>query len=139
MPCTLHPDDIKRVKGQGFLLNKGTNCFNARIVAVSGKITAEQAAALSQAAQIYGSGEICFTSRMDIEMPGIPYEKIPEFQEFIAKVGLYTGGTGPKVRPIVSCKGTTCHFGLHDTFDLSKKIHDRCYLSCPCYKGRTYS
>ena len=128
MACTLHPDDIKSVKGQGFLLNKGTNCFNARIVAPCGKITAEQAAVLSKAAELYGSGEICFTSRLDIEIPGIPFEKIPEFQEYIGKAGLYTGGTGPKVRPIVSCKGTTCHFGLHDTFDLAQKMHDRFYL-----------
>ena len=42
--------------------------------------------------------------------------------------GLETGGTGPKVRPVVSCKGTTCQFGLIDTFSLSEKIHEKFYI-----------
>ena len=33
-------------------------------------------------------------------------------------------GTGKKVRPVVSCKGTTCQYGLIDTFGLSEKIHE---------------
>ena len=44
MPCTIHPDEIKRVKALGFLHNKGTNCFNGRVITVNGKITAEQGA-----------------------------------------------------------------------------------------------
>ena len=35
------------------------------------------------------------------------------------------GGTGSKVRPVVSCKGTTCQYGLIDTFALSEEIHER--------------
>lgn len=37
------------------------------------------------------------------------------------------GGTGSKVRPVVSCKGTTCQYGLIDTFALSEEIHHRFY------------
>ena len=128
MACTIHPDDIKRVKGQGFLNNKGTDQFNARIITTNGKITAAHAGAIAQAAEIYGNGEVSFTSRMTVELPGIPYDKIPEFQEFLAQAGLSTGGTGAKVRPVVSCKGTTCQYGLYDTFGLSRKIHERFYL-----------
>lgn len=128
MACTIHPDDIKRVKGQGFLNNKGTDKFNARIITTNGKITAQQAQIIAQTAQRYGNGEVTFTSRMTVELPGIPYDKIPEFQEYLAQVGLTTGGTGPKVRPVVSCKGTTCQYGQYDTFALSEKIHQRFYL-----------
>ena len=32
------------------------------------------------------------------------------------------------MRPVVSCKGTTCQYGLIDTFSLSEKIHERFYL-----------
>lgn len=59
--------------------------------------------------------------------PGIPYEKIEEFQEFIAKEGLETGGTGAKVRPVVSCKGTTCQYGLLDSYAISEEIFRRFY------------
>ena len=48
-------------------------------------------------------------------------------REFLAQAGLETGGTGSKVRPVVSCKGTTCQYGLIDTFALSEEIHERFY------------
>ena len=125
---SIHPDDIKRVKSQGFLNNKGTDCFNARILTTNGNVTAHQVRAIAEAAERFGSGRVQFTSRMTVELPGIPYDKIAEFQAFLAEYGLYTGGTGPKVRPVVSCKGTTCQYGLYDTFGLSEKIHERFYL-----------
>ena len=125
---SIHPDDIKRVKGQGFLNNKGTDCFNARILTTNGNVSTDQIRAIAEAADRFGSGRVQFTSRMTVELPGIPYEKIGEFQAFLAEYGLYTGGTGPKVRPVVSCKGTTCQYGLYDTFGLSEKIHERFYL-----------
>lgn len=31
------------------------------------------------------------------------------------------------MRPVVSCKGTTCQYGLIDTFALSEKLHDLYY------------
>ena len=125
---SIHPDDIQRVKGQGFLRNKGTDCFNARILTTNGNVSTDQIRAIAEAADRFGSGRVQFTSRMTVELPGIPYEKIGEFQAFLAEYGLYTGGTGPKVRPVVSCKGTTCQYGLYDTFGLSEKIHERFYL-----------
>ncbi len=128
MACTISPADIKRVKGMGFLNNKGTDLFNGRIITVNGKITAEQAAVIAEAAKKFGSGEVEFTTRLTVEVRGIHYDNIPAFQEFIASAGLITGGTGSLVRPVVSCKGTTCQYGLYDTFDLSRKIHERFYL-----------
>ncbi|MFR4430429.1 MAG: hypothetical protein ACLT4D_14210 [Blautia faecis] len=41
--------------------------------------------------------------------------------------GFGNRGTGSKVRPVVSCKGTTCQYGLIDTFGLSEEIHERFY------------
>ena len=125
---SIQPEDIQRVKGQGFLRNKGTDCFNARILTTNGNLSTEQIRAIAEAADRYGCGRVQFTSRMTVELPGIPYEKIPEFQAFLGEHGLYTGGTGPKVRPVVSCKGTTCQYGLYDTFGLSEKLHERFYL-----------
>ncbi|WP_077534542.1 4Fe-4S dicluster domain-containing protein [Massiliimalia massiliensis] len=127
MACTLNQDEIKSVKGLGFLNNKGTNRFNGRIITTNGKITAEQTACIAQAAEKYGNGEVAFTARMTVEVPGIEYKDIPAFREFIAQSGLETGGTGAKVRPVVSCKGTTCQYGLHDTFGLCEEIHHRFY------------
>lgn len=124
---TISPADEKRVKAMGFLNNKGTDNFSARIITINGKITAAQQRCLAEAAEQFGNGTITFTTRLTIEIPGVPYDRIEEFQEFIAKEGLYTGGTGSVVRPVVSCKGTTCQYGLIDTFALSEEIHHRFY------------
>lgn len=121
MACTISAAEIKRVKALGFLNNKGTDLFNARVITVNGKITAQQTAVLAQAAEKFGSGEVEFTTRLTVEIRGVHFDDIPAFQEFIAPAGLITGGTGSLVRPVVSCKGTTCQYGLYDTFALSEK------------------
>ena len=124
---TVSAADEKRVKGMGFLNNKGTDNFNGRIITVNGKITAAQQKCIAEAAEKFGNGEVVFTTRLTVEVPGIPYDKIEEFQQFIAKEGLVTGGTGSRVRPVVSCKGTTCQYGLLDSYALSQEIHERVY------------
>ena len=128
MAClTVSAADEKRVKGLGFLSNKGTDNFSARVITVNGKITAAQHRCIADAAEKFGNGNITFTTRLTIEVQGIPYDKIEEFRSYIAKEGLETGGTGPLVRPVVSCKGTTCPYGLLDAFALSEEIHHRFY------------
>ena len=123
---TVSPEDITRVKALGFLQDKRTaDCFNGRVITRNGKITAEETKAIVEAAEKFGSGEIAMTSRLTIEIQKVPYANIEPLREYLAQFGLETGGTGSKVRPVVSCKGTTCQYGLIDTFDLSEKIHER--------------
>lgn len=128
MATTISKDDIIRVKGLGFLLNKGTDCFNGRVITRNGKITSKQMICIAEAAEKFGNGEVAFTTRLTVEIRGVHYDNIEPLQEFLAKEGLTTGGTGAKVRPVVSCKGTTCQFGTCDTFGLSEKIHERFYV-----------
>ena len=128
--CTVPAAEIARVKGLGFLRDKRTaDCFNCRVVTGNGKLSAEKLHAIADAAKQFASGEVALTSRMNVEVQGIPFENIEAFTAFLAEYGLEPGGTGPRVRPVVSCKGTACVFGLIDTYGLSEKIH---YLY---YKG----
>lgn len=124
---TVSKEDEKRVKGLGFLSNKGTDNFSGRVITVNGKLTADEHIAIGEAARKFGNGNVVYTTRMTVEVQGIPYEKIDEFRAFIEQAGMSTGGTGAKVRPVVSCKGTTCQYGRIDTFDLSEKIHKAFY------------
>ena len=125
---TVSKENEKRVKALGFLSNKGTDNFSGRIVTRNGKITADQQIAIGEAAKKFGNGNVTYTTRLTVEVQGIPYEKIDEFRAFIQEAGLDTGGTGSKVRPVVSCKGTTCQYGLIDTFALSEEIHEKFYV-----------
>ena len=121
-------EEIKAFKGRGWLLNKGTETFSARVVTGNGKVTAEQVQAVADAARAYGSGVVTLTVRQTFEVPGVSAASIEAFEATLARVGLSVGGTGPRVRPVVSCKGTLCPRGLIDTFALSEAIHRRFYV-----------
>ncbi len=121
------PEEVRRVKALGFLQQKGTRRFNGRVITRNGKITAAEARQVAEAAEKFGAGEVAMTTRLTLEVQGIPYENIEPFRAFLAEIGLETGGTGNKVRPVVSCKGTTCQYGLCDTFSLSQRLHELFY------------
>lgn len=123
---TVSPEDIKRVKALGFLWDKRSeDCFNARVITRNGKITAEQAQTIAEAAKLYGSGEITLTVRMTMEIQHISYANIEPLRDYLAARGMQTGGTGARIRPVACCKGTTCQYGLIDTFAISEEIHKR--------------
>lgn len=121
-------EEETRVKALGFLKDKRTpDKFNGRVITRNGKITADEAKTIAEAAEKFGSGEVTMTSRLTMEIQGVPFDNIEPLREFLMQAGLETGGTGSKVRPVVSCKGTTCQYGLIDTFGLSEEIHERFY------------
>ena len=124
---TITMDQVKSVKGRGFLHNKFTDTFSARVVTKNGLVTAAQTKALAEISEKYGNGMVTLTTRQGFELQGVPFSKIDEFTAAVEAAGLLVGGTGPKVRPVVACKGTTCPCGIIDTFSLAGKIYERFY------------
>ncbi len=117
-------EEVKRVKGLGCLQDKRQpDHFNVRVITRNGKISADEQIAIAEAAAKFGSGEVTMTTRLTLEIQGVQYSNIEPLIAFLKERGLETGGTGSKVRPVVSCKGTTCQYGLIDTFALSEKLH----------------
>lgn len=121
-------EQIMSVKGRGFLQNRGTECFSGRLVTVAGMFSPNELRAIAECAEKFGNGKVVFTSRLAAEIVGIPYEKIPEAEVFMAQHGLHFGGTGAKVRPITACKGTTCVYGNIDTQELAKILYNKFYI-----------
>ena len=131
----LPPEEIKRVKALGCLQDKRfPDVFNVRIITRNGKITSEEHRVVAEAADRFGSGEVTMTTRLTLEIQGVKHENIQPLIDFVGEHGLLTGGTGSLVRPVVSCKGTTCQYGLIDTFGLAEKIHEKFYIG---YHGVT--
>ncbi len=123
------PEEVKRVKGLGCLQDKRhPDRFNVRVITRNGKLTSEEQRAVAEAAEQFGSGEVTMTTRLTLEIQGVPHSQLDPLMAYLAERGLETGGTGSKVRPVVSCKGTTCQYGLCDTFELSEKLHERFYV-----------
>ena len=124
----LTSEQITSVKARGFLRNRGTECFSGRLVTVAGIFTPGELHAIAECAEKFGNGKVGFTSRLSAEIVGIPFDKIPDAEAFMAERGLYFGGTGAKVRPITACKGTTCVFGNVDTQEIARVIHEKFYV-----------
>lgn len=127
--AALPADEIKRVKGLGCLQDKRyPDRFNVRVITRNGKLSGAEHRTVAEAAERFGSGEVTMTTRLTLEIQCVPYDKLDELFAFLHDNGLETGGTGSKVRPVVSCKGTTCQYGLCDTFGLSEKLHTLFYV-----------
>ena len=116
------------LKGRGMIIQRDGEHFVARILTENGTLTSEQLRALADAADQYGQGTVGLTTRLSVEMAGVSYDNIEPLVEHLQKHGMDIGGTGPKIRPIVSCKGTVCVHGLIDTQGFAKELHDKYYV-----------
>ena len=121
-------EEIAALKGRGFLRNRGTDAFSGRVVTAGGVYSADDLKIIAQCAKKYGNGKVCFTSRLSAEIVGIEADKVEEAEKFLAAHGLSFGGTGARVRPITACKGTVCVFGILDTQELARVLHERFYI-----------
>ncbi len=124
----LQIEQITKVKGMGFLLNRGTELFSGRIVPCGTVFTSDNFKDMAYIAEYFGNGKLIATSRQAVEIPGIPFEKIEDAVAYAEAHGMSFGGTGNKIRPITACKGTTCVYGNFDTQALAKEIHNTYYL-----------
>ena len=127
--AVLSPEEIRRVKGLGCLQDKRYgDVFNVRVITRNGRISADEHRTIAEASERFGSGYVTMTTRLTLEIQGVKHENIQPLIDFLAERGLTTGGTGTLVRPVVSCKGTTCQYGLCDTYGLSEKLHETFYV-----------
>lgn len=125
----IEADEVKRLKSFGCIKDKRyEDVFNVRVPLGYGRITSETQRMIADAADRFGNGMVCLTTRLSYEIQGVKYENIETLRKFLNEHGLDSGGTGPRIRPVVSCKGTVCQFGLIDTFALAEKIHKKFYL-----------
>ncbi|MEA4920176.1 MAG: (4Fe-4S)-binding protein [Clostridiaceae bacterium] len=121
------PEEKASLKGRGYIITNDGEHFIARIITVDGTLSADEISRIAEASKLFGNGNVAMTSRMTVEVQGLTYENIEPFDRYIAEAGLYTGGTGSRVRPIVPCKGTVCIHGLVDTQMLARELHEEYY------------
>ena len=82
---TISKEDEKRVKGMGFLNNRGTDLFSARVLTVNGKVTAAQHHCMADAAEKFGNGNLLYTTRLSVEIQEFPMIKLKSFRHLSPK------------------------------------------------------
>ncbi|ADN37114.1 nitrite and sulphite reductase 4Fe-4S region [Methanolacinia petrolearia DSM 11571] len=106
---------MNKTKIPGVLKENNKKYRTIRIRALSGFLNAEEIDTISIAAKKYGSGIICFTSRLNVEIPYVPFDKVKDAVTDLEEAGLVIGGTGASVRAVFACKGVFCPHGNLDT------------------------
>ena len=113
------------LKALGFLLHNDKEHFAVRFLSRAGNYTTEELKNLNYIADKYGKGYIGVTTRLQMEIPWIKDEDVEKVIEEAKELGLRHGGTGKKVRPLVSCKGTVCLHGNIDTQEVCRQLEDK--------------
>ncbi|MDR2346542.1 MAG: hypothetical protein LBE18_10785 [Planctomycetaceae bacterium] len=117
--------EIASLKESALFSEKGKTKFSSRILVIGGSLTSEQLREIAKFASRYGDGTVHLTTRQGVEIPHIPYEKLPLFRKAIEKSSIKPAQSGKCVRAITACPGSYCKFGTIDTQQLAKEIFKR--------------
>lgn len=79
----------------------------------------------SRKPQKNSEGTITFTTRLTVEVQGVPYDKLMNFAPILPGKGSQQGGRVQKSGLLCPAKGRPCQYGLIDTFAVSEEIHHR--------------
>jgi anaerobic sulfite reductase subunit C len=124
--------NTKELKKNAFRVTKERGLTASRIRVPGGHMDAKYLSNIQNIAESFGNGTIHLTVRQGFEIPGIPYEKMPEVNELLQPIieGLDInqevkgkGYTASGTRNIVACVGNrVCPYGCYDTSDFAAKI-----------------
>ena len=125
------PEELKQLKGKGYIYNKAHDRFSCRYVVPQGRLTAAQSKAVAEATEQFGNGEYYFTQRLNLEIPWVAYEDLEALSKAMADVDLHIGGAGMRAKPVHTCKGTICGLNNYDITTYVKELNQRIYNGHP--------
>lgn len=124
--------NTKKLKKNAFRVTKEREITASRIRVPGGHMDAKYLSDIQKIAETYGNGTVHITVRQGFEIPGIPFDKMPEVNELLQPIieGLLinqdetgTGYSAAGTRNIVACVGNrVCPYACYDTSDLATKI-----------------
>lgn len=126
--------NTKDLKKNAFRVTKVRGVTSSRIRVPGGLLKAEYLGKIQEIAETYGNGTVNLTSRQGFEIPGIPFEKIPEVNQALQDIidGTGVNQTGRKrgegypaagTRNVSACVGNrVCPYACYDTTALAQKI-----------------
>ena len=124
--------NTKVLKKNAFRVTKERGLTASRIRIPGGHLEAKYLGKIQEIAETYGNGTVHITSRQGFEIPGIPFEKMPEVNAALQSLiegleinqdapgsGYPTSGT----RNITACIGNrVCPYACYDTTGFAQRI-----------------
>jgi dissimilatory sulfite reductase (desulfoviridin) alpha/beta subunit len=122
---TFSPEELKSLKAQAMMAEKGKERFSVRLSVIGGRMEASQFQAIADLAQRFGDGSLHLTTRQGVEIPHVPPENLAPLRAALEAAGLQLAAAGKCVRGITACPGSYCVYGLIDSQGLAQKLHAR--------------
>ena len=124
--------NTKALKKNAFRVTKERGLTASRVRVPGGHLEARYLGKIQQIAETYGNGTVHITSRQGFEIPGIPFEKVPEVNAALQSLidGLEInqdrkgeGYPASGTRNITACIGNrVCPYACYDTTALAQRI-----------------
>ncbi|MDO4544653.1 MAG: sulfite reductase subunit C [Bacillota bacterium] len=124
--------NTKKIKKNAFRVTKVRGMTASRVRVPGGHLKAEYMGVIQSIAEEFGNGTVHITSRQGFEIPGIPYEKMPEVNQRLQPVieGLEInqekegcGYPASGTRNVTACIGNrVCPYACYDTTAFAKRI-----------------
>lgn len=124
--------NTKALKKNAFRVTKERGLTASRIRVPGGHLDAKYLSQIQRIAENYGNGTVHITSRQGFEIPGIPFEKMPEvnaaLQDLIDGLEINQAEQGAGypasgTRNITACVGNrVCPFACYDTTAFAQRI-----------------
>ncbi|SFQ44526.1 Dissimilatory sulfite reductase (desulfoviridin), alpha and beta subunits [Lachnospiraceae bacterium XBB1006] len=111
-----------RLKQIGMIFEPETGLFSCKIITDSGMFASEQMLQVVKISQEYGNGMLACTEDESILIQGIAKDHTNEVLACLKEYDIRTGGTGRRVRPVVSCEEGICDYGIYDVKKLGEKF-----------------
>ena len=129
--------ETAKLKKNAFRVTKERGKTAARVRVPGGRMQADLLEHIQKIADTYGNGTVHLTIRQGFEIPGIPYEKMPEVNRLLEPVlqGIGTVHSTPEggydasgTRNIMACVGSTiCPYGCYDTTAFARRMEEAIY------------
>lgn len=98
----LTDEQKKSLLGQGYIASEDGVHFACRVLVPAGKMTAQAAKKIIDVSEKYGRGYFSLTQRLNVEIPWILYQDLDKVTGELNEVGLSIGGTGLRIRPVLT-------------------------------------